>query len=110
MTTDPALANPDAMKELALNLTSPEAQRHYVRDYAVALRPEQSQPRRGHPSQAAELWKAIATDQQWPPPPTNGADGKPFDGRPNSITVNYQNVSGVKGAALKASQLWAREL
>lgn len=109
LTTDPALANPDAMKELALNLSSLKPS-----DITFATMPWRYDPSNPNrvvviPSQAAELWKAIATDQQWPPPPTNGADGKPLTAAPNSITVNYQNVSGVKGAALKASQLLGSE-
>lgn len=108
LTTDPGLANVDALRELAINLSGVKPSDitfatvpwKYNDDFATVS---------VIPSQAEELWRAIKNDTQWPPPPTNGADGKPLTVPATAVTVNYQNVSGATGAALKASKLLESE-
>ncbi len=108
LTTDPSLANPDALKDLALNMTGIKPSDitfatlpwKYNDDFATVS---------VIPSQAAELWRAIATDQAWPPAPTDGTDGQPLTAAPTEITANFQNVSGATGEALKASDLLKSE-
>lgn len=108
LTTDPGLASVPALKELALNMSGVKPSEitfatipwKYNDDFATVS---------VIPSQANELWSAIRYDTQWPPPPTNGTDGQPLTAAPTDITVNFQNVSGITGAALKASELLASE-
>ena len=108
LTTDPGLANVPALKELAVNLSGVQPSEitfatvpwQYNDDFATVSI---------IPSQAQELWSAIRTDTQWPPPPTNGTDGQPLTAAPADITINFQNVSGVNGAALSASEKLSEE-
>lgn len=108
LTTDPALANADALRELAVEVSGIQPSEitfatvpwKYNDDFATVSI---------IPSQAEELWNAIRYDREWPPPPTNGTDGEPLTASPDSITINYENVSGVNGAALKASEMLSLE-
>lgn len=108
LTTDSGLANVAALKDLAVNLSGVKPSEitfatvpwQYNDDFATVSI---------IPSQAQELWSAIRTDTQWPPPPSTGTDGQPLIASPGDITINFQNVSGVTGAALKASEMLASE-
>ncbi len=108
LTTDPGLANVPALKDLAVNLSGVKPSQitfatipwQYNEDFATVSI---------IPSQAEELWSAIRTDTQWPPPPTNGDDGEALTAAPSTITVDFANVSGVTGVALKASELLSSE-
>lgn len=96
ITTDPGLANFDAIKDLAINVSGVKPS-----EVVFATVPFSYNDDGGTvswvDSQANELWNAIKLDQTWPPPPTDGVDGRPLVAAPKDITVNVENGSGVTG-------------
>jgi LCP family protein required for cell wall assembly len=108
LTVDPALADFDALKDLALNASAVEPS-----NITFATVPFTYNDDGGTiswiPSEAQELWTAIREDQPWPPPPTDGADGQPLFVGPDEVTVNVENASGLRGAAARASRLLTTE-
>jgi hypothetical protein len=103
MTTDPGLANFDSIKDLAINVSGVKPS-----SVTFATVPFVYNDDGGTNSwvdtQANELWTAIKDDQPWPPPPTDGADGKPLVSTPKSITVDVQNGSGVNGQGKRLAE------
>jgi LCP family protein required for cell wall assembly len=57
---------------------------------------------------ADPIWESMRNDTSYPPPPTNGADGKPLVTTQGDIRVAVYNASGTKGQGVKmANELGA---
>lgn len=108
LTTDPGLANFDALKDLAVNGSGVKPS-----DITFATVPWTANADGGTvswvPSQADELWKAIRDDQAWPPPPTNGLDGQPLTAAADTITLTVKDATGTSGGGFRAADQLQRE-
>ena len=108
LTTDPDLANIEALQNLAL-MTSDVKPSSIVFATVPTTYDDNGSSVTWVPSESQELWDAMRNDEQWPAAASTGVDGKPLTAAPADITVNLQNASGVSGQALKFSQLLANE-
>lgn len=96
LTTDPGLAQPDALRKLAVNMSDIKPSNITFATVPFVYNSDFNTVS-WDPNLADELWDAMRYDRQWPPPPTNGADGQPLHAAPSTITVNVLNGSGTVG-------------
>jgi len=90
---DPALANFDALKDLALDSSGVKPSEITFVTVPWVENPDHATVS-WSPTQADALWQAMKNDTQWPPTATVGADGKPLTAAPNKITVSIVDGSG----------------
>ncbi len=99
---DKGLASLESLKELALNVSEVKPD-----NIVFATVPWTLNSGGGTvtwiPSQASDLFSAIKDDREWPPPPTQGPDGKPLTAAPATISVNVLNGTGKSGAGIRAA-------
>ena len=108
LTADKGLANFEALKNLAIDVSAVKPE-----NVAFATVPWVTN---GDgvtiswvPSQAQQLWNAINQDTQWPPPGTTGNDGKLLYAAPATTSVNVVNGSRADGAGNRAAALLRSE-
>lgn len=108
ITTDPALANFDSMKDLALQMSEIKPS-SIVFATVPTTYDDNFSTVSWVPSESKELFDALKYDQEWPIPPTTGLDGQPLRTAPADILINVQNASGITGEGTKYANILADE-
>lgn len=109
LTTDPGLANLEALQDLAVNTS--ELSPDKIVFATVPWMQYAPDPNRiaWVPSQAQQLWDSMIDDTAWPPAGTSDSSGKPLYTAASGVTVDVMNATGVNGKGLTAGTLLRSE-